>query len=240
VSIYEMAAPQGAAGTAVVAGTASATKGAAGTASATQGAAGTADIGTAVRLIGTGAFDGVPEPSHDGQRLAFMRGRLRDDKYHWELWLADADGKNPRALTENAWSSQVPTWGPGDRTIAFHADPMGKNRLFTMDVATTNVTPLLISTGDFVDEVPSYGPDGSRIAFVSTRNGTRDLYLLEVASRRVSRLTKGLDVWSQASWSPDGRRILFSAKTSDLDDVYVIDADGTGLTRLTKGFEGVR
>jgi Tol biopolymer transport system component len=56
----------------------------------------------------------------------------------------------------------------------------------------------------------------------------------------VSRLTKGMDVWSQASWSPDGRRILFSAKQAELDDVYVVDSDGSGLTRLTKGLEGIR
>jgi TolB protein len=172
--------------------------------------------------------------------MAFMRGTLKGESYHWDLWLADAEGKNARPLTRNAWSSQVPTWAPDDRTIAFHADPMGRNRLFTMDAETTNVTPLLTRDGDFVDEVPSYSPDGRRVAFVSTRDGVRDLYLLEVAGGRVVRLTNGLDVWSQASWSPDGRRILFSARKTGGDEVYVVNADGTGLTRWTKGLEGLR
>jgi TolB protein len=215
VSVYEMDAPM--------------------TQPATNGAA-----GSARRLVASGAFDGVPVPSPDGRRMAFMRGTLAGEKYHWDIWLADADGKNARPLTKNAWSSQVPTWSPDSRTIVFHSDPMGQNRLFTMDVETTNATPLLVSAGDFVDEVPSYSPDGARVAFVSTRDGGRDLYILEVAGGKVARLTRGMDVWSQASWSPDGGRILFSAKRSELDDVYVINADGTGLARLTKGFEGVR
>jgi TolB protein len=56
----------------------------------------------------------------------------------------------------------------------------------------------------------------------------------------VTRLTSGLDIWSQPSWSSDGRRLLFSARAKGVQDIYVVAADGSGLVRLTRGFEGVR
>jgi TolB protein len=63
---------------------------------------------------------------------------------------------------------------------------------------------------------------------------------VDVATGAVTRLTTGLDVWSQPSWSPDGRRILFSARQTGIDEVYVVNADGTSLARRTRGTEGLR
>jgi TolB protein len=63
---------------------------------------------------------------------------------------------------------------------------------------------------------------------------------VELATGAVTRLTVGLEVWSQAAWSPDGRSLLFSARTNGVDEVYRVGADGTGLVRLTRGGEGMR
>ena len=194
-----------------------------------------ADGGHQTPLVTGPGFDGVPALSPDGRTMAYMHGTPQGDHFHWEIHLADPDGRNDRALTANAWSSQVPVFDPKGGRIALHADPQGRNQLFLMDLATRATTPLAPATG--VSEVPSFSPDGRFIAFTSTRDGPRDLYRVEVATGRMMRLTTGFDVWSQAGWSPDGRRIAFSAKVAGRDEIFWIDSDGGGGTpaRLTHG-----
>jgi len=202
------------------------------------------DGGGQRRLIeARGGFSGVPVPSRDGRRIAFMRGTFDAARktYHWELQLADSSGAHPVALTDNAWSSQVPSWLPGDRELAFFANPAGREQLFLLDLQSRRVRPLLES--EWNDQNPSVSPDGKSIAFVSDRAGkdTRDLYLLDVRSKSVRRLTEGFLLRSQPNWSPSGDRIHFSAsKGEGVDEIYRIAPDGSGLTRLTRGTEGIR
>jgi len=202
------------------------------------------DGGGQRRLIDArGGFSGVPVLSRDGRRIAFMRGVFdaARDAHHWELQLADSSGGHPVALTDNPWSSQVPSWFPGDRELAFFANPRGREQLFVLDVESRRVRPLLES--EWNDQNPSVSPDGKSIAFVSDRGGkdTRDLHVLDAGSRRVRRLTQGFVLRSQPNWSPAGDRLFFSASRSEgVDEIYRILPDGCGLTRLTRGTEGVR
>jgi Tol biopolymer transport system component len=195
------------------------------------------------RLIeARGAFTGVPVPSRGGRRLAFMRGVYDAARktHHWELQLAESSGRNPVPLTDNAWNSQVPSWFPGDRELAFFADPAGREQLFVLDVASRRARPLLQS--EWNDQNPSVSPDGRWIAFVSDRTGKdlRDLHV-DASSRRVRPLTQGFVLRSQPNWSPRGERLFFSAsKAGGVDEIYGILPDGSGLTRLTHGTEGIR
>jgi TolB protein len=200
-----------------------------------------ADGRTQRRLIAApGFFDGVPVPAPNGQQIAFMRGTFdrTAQTFHWELFLSDSAGQNVRALTANAWSSQVPSWLPNGREVVIYANPDGRDQLFVLDVNTRAVRPLTSSPGN--DTAPAVSRDGRFVAFNSDRAGTNDLYVLNVASGAVSRLTTGLAVRGQPSWSRNGERILFSAGGTGVEEVYVIRRDGSGLTRVTHGTEGIR
>jgi TolB protein len=105
------------------------------------------------------------------------------------------------------------------------------------DLESRTVAPLAPS--DAVDNSPAFSHDGRFVAFTSSRDGGRDLYRVEVSTGEVTRLTSGIEVWSQPSWSPDGTRIAFSGNAG-VHEVYVVAADGTNLTRLTRGTEGTR
>jgi TolB protein len=197
------------------------------------------DGGDLQRIVSAPGFDGVAVPSPDGKRIAFQRGtRNPAGEYQWDLYLIDADGRNERRLTSNAWSSQVPTWTHDSKGLVLYANPAGRDQLFRMDVATGAVSPLSPSAGN--DTAPSLSPDGRYLVFNSTRDGARDLYRLALESGQVMRLTNGMDIWSQPSWSPDGRTILFSARQNGVQDIYRMNADGSGVTRITRGAEGMR
>jgi Tol biopolymer transport system component len=195
------------------------------------------------RLIEAPGFDGVAALSPDGRRLAYQHGTKQGEAWHWEIHLADADGRHDRALTKNAWSSQVPVFTPDAKRLVFFANPGGHDRLFSMDLATRKVIPLApeaAARGEADDQVPSLSPDGRFVAFTSTRDGGRDLYRIEIATGTVTRLTTGFDVWSQAAWSPDGKRILFSAKAGGVEEIFSVDSGGGEAVRLTRGAEGMR
>jgi TolB protein len=164
------------------------------------------------RLLSAPGFNSVPEPSPDGRWVVFQRGTSSDSatSLHWELRLIDSSGGSEKALTTNRWSSQVASWFPDGREIAFHANPAGHDQLFVMDVFDSQrVRPLVTSNAN--DESPAVSHDGRFVVFTSDRDGGRDLYLLTRASGNVTRLTSGLRVYSQPSWSHDGRRLVFSA-----------------------------
>src|SRR5688500_999861 len=71
--------------------------------------------GAATRLTEGMAFDGQPRYSPDGKSILFVSDRSGYEN----LWLIDADGKNPRALTKDTKAQFVsPEWTPdGDYIV---------------------------------------------------------------------------------------------------------------------------
>lgn len=199
--------------------------------------------GTQVRRITAHpTFNGVPVPSRDGTRIAFMRGVPTGvDDYHWNLMVMDATGDNERPLTAGVWSSQVPTWTPDSAAVLFYANPDGRNQLYRLDLTSARVIRLHESRGN--DHAPSLSADGRIVAFTSDRDtgsDRHDLYTLELATGHLRRLTTDLNVRGQPGWSRDGSTLVISAAPRGVFDIYVIKLDGTGLRRVTRGFEGDR
>ena len=51
-------------------------------------------------------------------RIAFMSDR----DWNWEIYVMDADGGNPRNLTNHPGADKDPSWSPDAKRIAFTAD----------------------------------------------------------------------------------------------------------------------
>ena len=73
------------------------------------------------RVAASSSHEGDPHFSPDGRRMAFASGRSGQVA----IWVAAADGSDPRQLTWHQWIWQgSPNWSPDGRTIAFDAhDP---------------------------------------------------------------------------------------------------------------------
>ena len=71
--------------------------------------------GAATRITEGMAFDGQPRFSPDGKSILFVSDRSGYEN----LWLVDADGKNPRALTKDTKAQYIsPEWTPdGDYIV---------------------------------------------------------------------------------------------------------------------------
>ena len=111
-----------------------------------------------------------PQISPDGARVAFTRVSVDSvaDDYRTEMWVVDAEGGVPRALTRGPHDAQ-PRWSPDGRTLAFVRAEDGKpGQIWLLPMAGGEARPLTrLERGA---SSPTWSPDGKRIAFLS---GTR-------------------------------------------------------------------
>jgi hypothetical protein len=91
------------------------------------------------------AFDTNPVWSPDGDQVAFVR-RQHD---HWEVYVADADGQNPRRLTATPkrpdgvpGNSVSPAWSPDGDHLAFLTDRTGKWEIWKMAATGSGQEPM--------------------------------------------------------------------------------------------------
>jgi Tol biopolymer transport system component len=170
------------------------------------------------------------------------------------LFLADADGRNERALLPADGLDYNPSFSVDGKWIVFTSERAGSADIFRVHPDGSGLERLTDSPA--FDDQGALSPDGSMLAFVSTREGGfANLWLLDLAhpAGRVRPIAKTNAGSFRPSWSPDGKWIAF---TSDRDTkrarwdggweflqstaLYIVHADGSSLRRLTElgGYAG--
>lgn len=180
----------------------------------------------------------------DGKRVAYtVRQAVMDgdkSEYLTHIHLANADGSEPRQLTEGDKSSDHPRWSPDGQAIAYLAVHGGKRNLSLIPARGGEARRLTNSKGG-VSSL-KWSPDGKSIAFTAmdaltpqeemnskAKNDARvvdenikmsRLYVILVAKAGEPRLLTqgaycvgnetGADRRGGYDWSPDGRTIVFS------------------------------
>jgi Tol biopolymer transport system component len=102
-----------------------------------------------------------------------------------ELWVANADGSNPRQVTELGGANFAPFFHPDGKRVIFSsnlADPRGRDfELFLINLDGTGLTRITHSE-DF-DGFPMFSPDGTKLVFASNRHaaipGETNLFLAD-------------------------------------------------------------
>lgn len=182
-----------------------------------------------------------PAWSPDGRSVAFRWFNPAVGADAPAVYVADADGEDPRLLVENA---AMPDWSPDGRSIAFANLDVDHRGISVVEVHRTlsggpaDVRIVTETDGHIPEEAPDWSPDGTRIAFTSHRSGSSDIWVVDADGTDVRDLTgDAVALDTSPDWSPDGARIVFG---SDRDsepraggDLYSIRPDGNGLRRLT-------
>ncbi len=119
------------------------------------------DVAThAVSKLITGGINTYPVMSPDGRRIAF---RKILDGSNSEVFVADADGSNPRNLTHDPAFDGWPAWSPDGTRIAFASNRGGNQQIYVMDADGSHVTRVVHKEGRAT--APKWSPDGKALYF---------------------------------------------------------------------------
>ncbi len=102
-----------------------------------------------------------------------------------EIYVADADGSNPRQITDNGAANFAPFWHPSGEKIIFSSnlhDPNGRDfELYLINIDGSGLERVTWSEG--FDGFPVFSPDGTKLAFGSNRNmaheGNTNVFLVD-------------------------------------------------------------
>ncbi len=117
-----------------------------------------------VQVLLTGGINTYPAFSPDGKRIAY-RHFVGDNS---EVFVADADGKNPKDITNSPAFDGWPAWSPDGRRIAFSSNRNSSYQIHVMDADGSNVRQVANTEGRAT--YPQWTPDGKQVYFSLCHN----------------------------------------------------------------------
>lgn len=204
-----------------------------------------ADGTNVTRITNTPGYDGGAFFSPDCTKIVWRASRPKAGKdledyqsllkqglvrpTQLELYVANADGSEPKQITYLGAASFAPYWFPSGKRIIFssnYGDPKGREfDIWAIDLDGTHLERITWSGG--FDGFPMFSPDGSMLSFSSNRHQKQegghetDLYLakwVDAADKAVYEPTAADRFMDDVRWLADDAREGRGVGTKGLDE----------------------
>ncbi len=209
----------------------------------------------------------------DGKRILYASTHLggddcppapdRSQGYVWaiykdyDLFTADADGKNVKRLTDVPGYDAEATISPDGKRIVWTSARDGDLELYSMNVDGTDVKRLTNATG--YDGGAFFSPDSKKIVYRAghvspdslnqlldyatllgkglVRPSRMEIFVMDADGKNRRQITKLGGAAFAPYFTPDGNRILFASNHEDPKgrsfELYLIGIDGGSLEKVT-------
>ncbi len=139
--------------------------------------------------------------SPDGSQIAFIK--IPDSQTPFtvgELWVMDADGKNPRKVADaDAGHGYAANWSPDGTRIAFvkRENPEDESANQSSESLISNIYIATVESGELIQvtyfteggaETPQWSPDGNTLAFNRVQNGRMEVQIVDIHSGQIRSL----------------------------------------------------
>lgn len=197
-----------------------------------------ADGSNKTNLTNDKNFNHSPHWSHDGTKIAFMRGFGEKTG----IYTMNADGSNLVLVTETLLANF--DWSPDGTKLVYDSE----FEIYTVNVDGTN--PVRITTNNYYDGMPEFSPDGTKIVFLCTRPNENqppplieDICIVNADGSNEINVTHDSASDTSPTFSPDGTKIAYVSNVGILggsspSEIVVINMDGTNRVVLTNNDVG--
>jgi len=184
------------------------------------------------KLISVGALTMGGVYSPDGTRIAFTASQNGGTT---DVWVADADGGNPRRLTKHPADDLSPTWSPDGRRIAFVSNRAGSPQIYVMNADGSDARRLTFQ-GNY-NQTPQWSPRGDLIAFTARdERKVFDIFVVSPDTGKIARVTQNQGATNEEpTWAPNGRLLAFTSDRKGAPQLVISSPDGDRQVLVTRG-----
>jgi TolB protein len=140
-----------------------------------------------------------------------------------EIYVADFDGHNAKAVTQDGVIVSAPTWVPGRSALYYNSYKLGNPDIFYLNLSTGDRHVIAHYSGSNIS--PAASPDGSRVAMIMSRSGSPNVWVANAQGSYPKKLTSTSED-SSPCWSPDGQWICFATKMHERRMLAKVPAGG--------------
>lgn len=173
--------------------------------------------------------NGIPNFSPDGKRIAFNTQKGDRASAEGDLWIMDADGKNPRQVTTEGGG--LVSWFSGGEQLAFMSSRDAR-KVWIANLQTGQEKTLSWDFGEDVNYM-RLSPDGRQVVFNSKRTGTTNTWKISFEGGEPKQLTFDNVFMGFAQWSRDGKLLAVQMKRGEDSHICVMSSEGGPITQLT-------
>jgi len=160
-------------------------------------------------------------PGFASGKLAFVAGPTRTQ----ELYLADMDGFNARAITHDGTISASPSLNRDGTKLAYTSYKSYYPDVYLIDLISGSRARIAFFPG--INTGPSFSPDGSRIALTLSKDGNPEIYTMSTDGGSLTRITRTRGAETSPSWSPTGDRLVYSSDDRGSPQLFISSATST-------------
>jgi hypothetical protein len=152
-----------------------------------------------------------PDWSPDGEQIVFESDRSGIS----QIYIMNADGSGPKALTAGPDWNTEPKWSPDGNWIAYHCRQGGETNICV-------VSPEGEPAGEPISGVKPAWSSGEQLAFLCYRNSQSDLCIAHPDGSDSVNLTHTPSDEHSPAWSPDGNWLAFVSNRGNDLEIYTI------------------